>query len=413
VCALFWIVLVQASAGVAIWGSLWTVATIISGAIAIAAMGCWAAEAQTGLSPTATTAQPRPESVGESQGDEGDTVARCLCAAVERFDNWLEAHRNESNPWPKFDEFIRSVMFDCSKASHVRPYRLLGEGDELAPLREPDSFTDMERVPARRGILGHVVTTGRSYLAAMPTHGQLVEELAEQAAGSPVWCFAVRQGTRRLGAVVVGHLDIPPERNGSLLRATELLIGQFWCTLHETVVCRSAVEDDPVSGLRTRPVFLPSAEQALHESYRNGEPVAVVAIALEGLRELNDTGRWEVADELVREVAGWLRRKVRMDDRLGRFDGSRFLLLLRRVDSELAALIVTQMMSRIVDLCRDEARWHASVDVRCGVVGSGTGQPDLRTLASRALAQCRRARLEGVLIATDLEPEVVAGGATQ
>ena len=97
-----------------------------------------------------------------------------------------------------------------------------------------------------------------------------------------------------------------------------------------------------------------------------------------------------------------------MDDHLGRFDGSRFVLLIRRVDTELASLIVGQIMSRLEILCNDIERWRVCVAVRCGVVGSGTENPDLRTLISRALVQCRRARLEDARIASDLRSPTAA-----
>ncbi|MGB2987440.1 MAG: GGDEF domain-containing protein [Phycisphaerae bacterium] len=431
-CALFWVVLVQTSAGAAIWGDPWSVATIVSGAVAIAAMGRWSGEMPDALGGGDPRGSKRAVCHVDSPGvcdsalntGGAETAAlQQLSAAIDQFDDWLDTHRNESDPWPKFDEFIRSVMYQCCKATHVKTYRLLSEGEELAPLREPDPLVEVERLSARRGIVGHVVTTGRSYLAGDRTQGEFVEKLAEGSSdrgarrdsrtsmctstctstySAIAWCFAIRQGTRRLGAVIVGQLDIPPEHGKPLLRAVEQLINQFWSTLVEVIRSRSAIEDDPVSGLCGRAAFFPAAEWSLHESYAHGEPVAVAVIALEGLRELNDTGRWEVADELVREVAGLLRRKVRMDDCLGRFDGSRFILLLRRVDSELASLIVTQIMSRAAAVCGDEARWRTTLAVRCGVVGSGTEQPDLRTLLSRALVQVRRARLEDTAIASDL-----------
>jgi diguanylate cyclase (GGDEF)-like protein len=162
--------------------------------------------------------------------------------------------------------------------------------------------------------------------------------------------------------------------------------------------------------LLNRQAFLGFAEQSLKASYAQGEPVAIAVISLQGLRELNDAGRWEVADELVHEVGDTLRRKVRMDDRLGRFDGSRFIWLLRRVDSELALLIVKQVMNNLATFCRDPSRWQAAVEVRCGLVGSGTETPDLRTLVSRALIQSQRARVEELAIASDLQECVVEAG---
>jgi len=257
---------------------------------------------------------------------------------------------------------------------------------------------------ARRGIIGHVVTTGRAFIAGDATSGELVRQLADESPAQIAWCFAVTEGTRRVGVVVAGGLGVAPDRSAPVFDVVERLINRFWCSLSEVHRSRSATMDDPVSGLHTREAFLAVAEQSLTESYEQGEPVAVAVIGVEGLRELNDTGRWEVSDELVRELCRSLRHKVRLDDRLGRFDGSRFIVLLRRVDSELASLIVAQLMARLETICGDRARWRSAVTVRCGIVGSGMEQPPLRALVAHALSECRRARMEHTAIACDLGP---------
>ncbi len=408
VCALFWVVLVQASVGNVIWSDPWMVMTIVTGATAIATVGRWSAQMPVDqpLSDVSTLSSSR----GDAKADVQETAFGELRAAMDRFDDWLEEHRDDGDPWPQFDEFVRSVLFQCCDATHVKPYRLGGDGEELVPLREPDLLTDVDRLPARRGIVGHVVTTGRSYVVGDTTQGELVDRLAGESDGAVEWCFAVRQGTSRLGVVVVGQVGIPVECSKPLLRLAEKMIVSFWCMLHETAQGRSAIQNDPVSGLPTRAAFLRVAEQSLRESYRQGEPVAVVVVVLECLRELTDSGRWDVADEVVKEVSNALRRKVRMDDRVGRLDGHGFLILLRRVDSELATLIVTQLMTRLKDVCEDESRWHATVRVRCGVAGSGMENPNLRELVARALSETSRARVEGIPIASDLGSTAVNAG---
>jgi len=412
-CALFWIALVSASGGSAgpdVWRDPWMLATLIAGAIAIFTIGGWAGETAAEGNSTGTETRGIAVRSADSMPERDRTLLEQLCAAMDRFDDWLEGHRSDSDPWPQFDEFMRTVLYHWCKATHVKPYRLLSEGEELSPLSDPDPFTEVKRLSARKGIVGHVVTTGRSFVAGDKTQGELVCGLAVESPDPIAWCFAVKQGTTRLGVVTVGHLDLVPERNRELLRAGERLITRFWCTLEETCRSRSAVMDDPVSGLYTREAFLRASERSLRGSYDQGEPVAVGIIALEGVRALNDSGRWEVADELIREVSGELRRKLRVDDRVGRFDGSRFVLLLRRVDSELASLIMSQLVSRLAKVCSDEQRWRGSLEVRCGVVGSGVEQPDLRSLISRAVAQCHRAREENTPIAGDLGPAPVLSG---
>jgi len=406
VCAMFWVVLVQASAGTGIWRQPGVVATILIGAVAIFLMGGWAGQMPVHeLSATPSSALFRAPS-GDPGREDAEAALDRFATLIHQFDDWLAEHRDDSDSWPAFGEFIRGVLYQCCKATHVKPYRLLSEGEELVALREPDPLAELKRISARQGILGHVVTTGRSYVGGDPTQGALIGQLAQDLPEPILWCFAVTQGTQRLGAVTAGQLDVAPEANRALLRAVEQLVSQCWCMLAETVRSRTAGQDDPGSGLYNRAAFLHAAQRSLRESYAQGEPVAAAVVAVEGLRELNDSGRWEVADELIREVADTLRRKVRMDDRLGRFDGSRFIWLLRRVDAGLASLIVKQVMGRLTVLCADHSRWSAcggSVAVRCGVVGSGMGKPDVRTLVSRALAQSRRARLEHLTIAGELD----------
>ena len=98
-----------------------------------------------------------------------------------------------------------------------------------------------------------------------------------------------------------------------------------------------------------------------------------------------------------------LRDKVRTEDCLGRFDESQFVLLVRRVDSALAKLIVNQLLDALAPIAQTASARAASLAFRCGVSGSGTGRPELATLIGRSSERCRQARAEGVRVCTDVE----------
>jgi diguanylate cyclase (GGDEF)-like protein len=406
--ALFWIALSQASLGAVIWQSAWTAATLLTGFAAIVAIGGWAGETpQSPSAPgrgSAAVAGGLATSGPDTWAKDRAVTLEKLIQCFDEFDDWLERHGNANDPWPKFDEFLRAALYRCCQATHARPYRILPESEPLVPLREPDPFRAAKPLSTGAGVIGQVVASGRSYLA-MDHSAPAASASPENGDGAIAWCFPIRRGARTLGVIVVGRVGISPLAHRELFATVERLAQQFWCTLEAVHQARTAVLDDPVSGLHTREAFLRVAEEALTDSYRLDEPVALLVLALEGLRELNDAARWEMADELVREVGRSLRHKVRQDDRLGRFDGSRFLVLLRRVDAQLAGLIVAQMAERVRRVCGDEQRWGRSVGVRCGVAGSGNDQPPLRSLVSKALVQWQRARTEGLAIAADL-PEI-------
>lgn len=403
-CALFWIVLVQAISGTEIWSDPWTAVALVLGAIAIVAMGAWAGESA--LFTVHRSGQDRQHNTTKHDDDitSESSMLQKVSMVLDTFDDWLEEHRGDQNPWPAFGEFIRNSLYQCCKATHVKPYRLVSDGRELWPLREEaDPFTEIEPIPARRGIVGKVISTGRPYLHSDTRQNELIDHLTDDTNHSITWCFAITQGTRKLGSVVVGQLDIDPHSNTPLLRAVEQMIRHCWCMLAETLMSRSATEDDPISGVYTRHAFIRIAEQSIQDSYQLGEPVAIAVFTVEGLRSLDDSGQWELADQFINEISLLLKRKVRIDDKLGRFNSSQFILLIRRVDSELATLIVNQLITRLTELCDDAQRWNVPVGVRCAVVGSGTDQPDLKTLITRALEQTCKLREESKLEATDLK----------
>jgi diguanylate cyclase (GGDEF)-like protein len=193
------------------------------------------------------------------------------------------------------------------------------------------------------------------------------------------------------------------------LRAMEALVGQFWTTLAEVCRGRSALSTDLTTGMLTRSAFLEEAERATEASYAHGEPVALVVIAMEGLRRLMDDGGWDACDGVAREVASTARYRIRPDDLIGRFDDSRFVLLLRRVDSELASLIARQLADQLSQLPLASAL-GADVAVRCGVSGSGSGRNPVASLLGEAVRMCHRARSESIQLASDVDRPAAVGG---
>ena len=211
-CALFWIMLIQASAGTGVWLDLWSAVTLIAGAVAIAAMGRWSGE----FSGIDSLNSSGSATVVDSVNPVGEAVQeiswQTVSAAMDQFDDWLVRHREDRDPWPKFGEFVRTLLYQSCKATHVRPYRLLGEGQQLSPLRDPDPLVDDGCISARRGIIGHVMTTGRAYIAGDESHGELVGRL--------VLPHQTRYATNgRRGCRTSGHSSGPaspvPARDGA------------------------------------------------------------------------------------------------------------------------------------------------------------------------------------------------------
>ena len=386
----------------AVGGTL-TLALLVCGSAGLILAGVWASAQPTNQTADKAAAASTTDTMPQRSEQESAQTTRLMYRAIVEFDEWLEAHRNEPDPWPSFSEFIRSTLIYCGGATRSRPFRIMSEGDGLLPLREIDPGNPPPSLPAQRGIYGHVLSTGQPYFAFDSSRGDLLEVLADESTADCKWCFPIRRGGERIGLVAVGELSGSHAQDIPYLTAVAGLIGHFWCTLAEVCRSRVALSIDSASGLLNRAEFLDLAERVVNESNALREPVVLVVFTVEGLRRLDDTGEWDIGQKLVVAVSQLLRSRIRQDDCLGRFDEGRFLLLLRRVNSDLATLIIKQLMAHMTELCDHHEQWKRHVEIRCGVTGSGGQIADLRALIIEAFRQCRIARERQLPLFNDLD----------
>ena len=360
--------------------------------------------------------RPKPPPVAATGRDTAPRTnpppsdVRRLGEALQQFDDWLERYRHDADPWPEFDEFLRSLLHQHCGAVRVKPYRVLSEGDAPVPLRAAESAHTNDFVLTPDGVMGYILRTGQSWLADDPACRAEVPDAAATGHGPIAWAFPVRQAGNTIGAVTVGELPAPAEnadRFRDLLRTMELLVSQCWTMLLE--VCRSRVgaTTDPASGLLTLTAFTEAAERVWNEARRRGEPMAVLVIAAEGLRTLEEGGRWTQAGLLVSRAGNLLALRCRENDLLARFDESRFLMLLRRVDLDLAALIANELLQKLTAATADVPNSRL-VRFRGGIAIGAGARPDLGNLISQAVEQCHLARRRDLpLLATEVASEAV------
>ncbi len=398
-CALYWVVIVQVTTRTPFWADASLFSALLAGAAAIVGLADWSSRARAGHRKGL-----------ENRDDHGLSETACVSHTITQFDGWLESKRNDEDPWASFDEFVRRTLHDVCGATHVRPFRILAEGDVLVPMRMAVGDGEGQSISSRAGIMGHVAMTGNSYYADDASQGDLVRRLANESSMPPQWCFAIRRGGRSIGVVSVGGLS-GEDCSRTFLRTIDLLVGQFWGTLAEVCRSRMATDCDHVSGVLTRDSFMTASRQVAASCYRSGEPVALAVLVIEGHRRLLDLHLWDMANEVVRLVGQSMLERVRPDDRLGRFDDSRFVVLLRRVDSALATLIarqLTEMVNDAVSRLLSDRGTGVALRIRCGVAGSGAGEPNVDSLLGQSVALCHAAREKDLSVVSDVELSGVA-----
>jgi diguanylate cyclase (GGDEF)-like protein len=149
---------------------------------------------------------------------------------------------------------------------------------------------------------------------------------------------------------------------------------------------------DPLTGAFNRRYLDQRLAEALPLAVRGVQPLSVMMCDIDDFKRINDSFSHAVGDEVLRVVAGILRRNVRQSDVVARFGGEEFVVLFPATALEQA----TAAGEKVCRLVREHP-WHAlhprlSVTMSAGVAAADT-QPTHEKLladADRKLYQAKR-----------------------
>jgi len=91
----------------------------------------------------------------------------------------------------------------------------------------------------------------------------------------------------------------------------------------------SLAQHDPLTGELNRTYLMASLAEAIEEASRFRATFAFMLIGIDHLAQINDAFGFDVADEVIREVARRIRARLRAGDQLGRFSGNKFGVVLK------------------------------------------------------------------------------------
>lgn len=242
--------------------------------------------------------------------------------------------------------------------------------------------------------------------APCATSAGLGPSCSSAASWSAVWpVFGTRSLTgavvqeRLLGVIAIGGFDAEQAPTRRLVEAVLELLTLCWAHVRAMVELRIAERTDQATGVLTRADFFRRGAEALEASYADGEPAALIALSLEGMRGLDDAGRWTQRDRLLEELGQALLRRLRAEDVVGRFSDDRFVIVLRRLDTGLARLVGRKLLSAARECLATRmtpaaagGRSHV-VRVRLGVAGGGQEHTSLRSLLVEVFESVGRERL--------------------
>ncbi|HXF45059.1 MAG TPA: GGDEF domain-containing protein, partial [Burkholderiaceae bacterium] len=170
--------------------------------------------------------------------------------------------------------------------------------------------------------------------------------------------------------------------------------GLWWQRRLNRRIAALAATDDLTGALNRRRIG--QIGQQAFDAFRSlGQPLAVALLDLDYFKAINDRHGHAIGDAVLRAVAAALARHLRATDRLGRYGGEEFAVILPRADEREAAAVVDRLRTAVEALRLDQHGVHAQLTLSAGVALASAADRSFDDVLQRADAALYRAKEGG------------------
>lgn len=158
---------------------------------------------------------------------------------------------------------------------------------------------------------------------------------------------------------------------------------------------RYLVRIDGLTGLLNHAAVLKELDIELDRGRREGTSTSVLMLDLDKFKAVNDTYGHQAGDQVLISFSGKLVEKCRSFDRIGRYGGEEFLIVLPRTQNEEAILIAERIRHEIAEMNLDEIIQGLKITCSIGSCTATLSVQHSSALVSAADASLYRAKEAG------------------
>ncbi|MGV3491048.1 MAG: diguanylate cyclase [Devosia sp.] len=133
-------------------------------------------------------------------------------------------------------------------------------------------------------------------------------------------------------------------------------------------------DTDPLTHLLNRRAFLVFAADAMSYFRRYGRGIGILVVDIDFFKRVNDTYGHGSGDDVIETVGRVIQGEVRTTDKVARFGGEEFVVLLREVDAEGAKALADRMRQKVMDSVvpgRDHGDINVTISIGAAMVQAG------------------------------------------
>lgn len=174
-------------------------------------------------------------------------------------------------------------------------------------------------------------------------------------------------------------------------RATEFLAQILIVVDTFLLQLKDRVEHDPLTGLYNRLGLHRLLPQLLRKAQEHQAPLVVAMCDLDDFKQINDRYGHSVGDEVLRRVAGIIRRCFRAGDIVVRFGGEEFLVVLPNTSADQAGIPLDRLRRQVEQepLAPEGVKLTVSIGVAEYPSSGASSAEELVSLADQALYQAK------------------------
>jgi diguanylate cyclase (GGDEF)-like protein/PAS domain S-box-containing protein len=291
-------------------------------------------------------------------------------------------------------ELIADGLKSVVRYDNLTIYRLDREQGVRVAVLARDRFADIilaQKIAAGSGLTGWAVERGEAVLA----NDAHLDPRAMNIPGTPTESESLIVVPLRVGGDVIGTLNVGRMGEAEAhftpdeFELVKLFAGQASIALQTAEAIHAAelrAERDALTGLRNHGVFQAAVDNLLARGAGTAPTFALLMMDLDGFKAFNDNHGHPAGDRLLRAVAEVLQAGLREDDRVYRYGGDEFAVLLPGVGRGEAQAVADRLAMAVSRLGKADDGPGVTVSIGIAMYpADGRTKDDLVMLADAEL----------------------------